>query len=128
MNYNNNIWNWPVGLWPFPTQKPTQQTTTITEQANRAGIRFMHLQGLTAACTVAYRPLSKNSNSHVLELAVTYKHKNDQYNRKTGAELAAQRFLNGNTIIMPIRGRDSKETMANITRVFLFTVEDIRYE
>lgn len=130
MNYTN-MWPWPTGPytnWPFPLQRLLEKTDSITEQANREGIRFMHLQGDNVSCTVAYRPLSKNSNSHVLELAVTYKHKNDQYNRKLGAELAAQRFLNGNTIIMPIRGRDSVETMRNISSIFLYSVEDMRYD
>lgn len=123
-------WQWPTSTWPFPMFKPTEEYSkltprTSTTEANSIGVRFMHLQGDTVSCTVAYRPLVKHKNSTMLEVAVAYKHKKDQYCRKIGAELAADRFLEGNTITMPIRGSNNTETMRNIAKIFLYDVQQL---
>jgi hypothetical protein len=110
--------------WRFPVIRP--QEGGYAEYANSIGVRFMHLRGWKTSCTVAYRPLQNDPHSQVLEIAVTYKHSKDQYNRKVGSTIAAKRFLEGNTITMPIRGKTNHETLLNIRQVFLESVEDIK--
>lgn len=124
----NSIWPWPTSLiFPFPMIKPEQQET-IGEMANKQGIRFLHLQGKEVSCTVAYRPVVKYPKSKMLEISVAYKHPKDQFNKKIGCNLAAERFLNKETITLPIRGKNNAETLQNIAEIFLDSVERIRHD
>jgi hypothetical protein len=118
--------------WPFPVSKPDPKPELIdiigdystTEDATAVGVRFAHLfePGRKGGCTVAYRPVSFAKNSKMLEIALAYTHPRDQYVRKTGAELAAQRWLDGQTVTMPLRGRDNHETQYNLWRAFYNSV------
>ena len=106
-------------LFSFPgSNSETGCPLTITEEATRYGVRFMHFMYTDAPCTVAYRPASSNKNCKMLEIAVAYKHPNDQYCKKTGASIAAERMLAGNSIFMPLRGRDNYDTMYQLNQVF----------
>ena len=126
--------------WPFPTSKPDDNGTrlnldsltvtikTATQEANDLGVRFAHLfvAGKKGGCTVAYAPTSDYRGSKMLDIAVAYTHPNDQYTRKVGAELAAERWLAGQAIQMPLRGRDNHQTQYNLWRAFYEPVYNTR--
>ena len=120
--------------WPFPTSKPVEVVEAFpnheshmvrdTELATMHGVRFSHLfePNVKGGCTVAYKPLSDYRGSRMLECAVAYTHPKDTYCRKVGAELAAGRWLDGKTIVVPLRGKTNHETQYNIWRMFYESV------
>ena len=112
--------------WPFPTGGIDDIVDSPTEVATRQGVRFLHLNdpcNPTVACTVAYRPVKPYRNGKMLEIAVAYKHPRDTYIRKTGTLIAAERFLSGQTVVMPLRSRNNYTTLYNLRVTFLDSVQ-----
>lgn len=116
--------------WPFPTHpKPEMRlnqvprvTTSPQERAQGLGVRFIHMhrESLPGGCTVAYRPTSDTKNCKVLEIAVAYTHPNDTYCKKTGIAIAAQRWLDGEVVQMPLRGKTIHETTHKLWMTFYY--------
>lgn len=114
--------------WPFPTSpkpemqlKPTHYTTP-QQRAHDLGVRFVHMhrESLPGGCTVAYRPTSDTKNCKVLEIAVAYTHPNDTYCKKAGIAIAAQRWLDGEVVMMPLRGKTVHETTHKLWMTFYY--------
>lgn len=69
--------------------------------------------------TVAYKKCSDFHNTRMVEIAVACCSKNDIYNKKVGARLAMERFLDGYTIELPLRSNNSDSSIVtNITKMF----------
>ena len=119
--------------WPFPKgtitisepQEEVEMTEPATLTATKKGIKFVHFDiDKKTCCTVAYRPCKPDTpGMKMLEVAVTYKHPKDQYNKKLGSMTAAGRFLNGRTICMPLRGRNNDETYWNLYHAFVVATD-----
>lgn len=119
-----------MNRWPFPTSpkpemkiNPTRQSST-QERAQALGVRFIHMHrvGHKGGCTVAYRPTTDNKNCRVLEIAVAYTHPNDAYCKKEGIAIVSQRWLDGEVVMMPLRGKSVHETTSNLWHTFFYTV------
>lgn len=135
----------PMSDWPFPhssqvsnilnkiqeatdnllTKKDTQLVKIAepneppTLIATKERVKFVHFDNNNGTvCTVAYRPCNFTPGLKMLEVAVSYKHPKDQYSRKIGARVAAERFLNGRTVCMPLRGKNNDETYWNLYHAF----------
>lgn len=111
-------------MWPFPMSNPdgdAGEPLSATQRAAKFGVRFAHLTDEYGShvCTVAYRPTTSNKNCRMMEVSVAYKHPKDTYVRKAGAELAAQRMLNGESVVMPLKAREHWVTMSNLQRTFV---------
>lgn len=98
----------------FPTSG--LEIKTITQQAVEEGVKFFHQMDGENRYTIAYRPVSQRGK--MLELAVAYTHPNDQYCKRTGARLAAERFLEGKTVMMPIRSKSTLRTYYKLATLF----------
>lgn len=110
----------PYPSWPWPTSMEEQVTTAFTAKAVDMGVKFIHFKPTDYAkhpCTIAYRPIinCKRGNGKMVEVAVTYLHPGEQYNKKRGAEIASERFLNGMTVTLPFY--DSKDKWRFIHRM-----------
>jgi len=116
--------------WPFPTSKPdqvvyTHDPRTVPQMvAEDYGVRFVHLHlpGRPGGCTVAYAPTVFTKNCKMLEIAVAYTHPRDNYSKKVGIQLATDRWLSGNTVVMPLRGKNVHETTNNLWNTFYYSV------
>lgn len=123
--------------WPFPTSKPDKvpdnfpllkvKSTLIDRMIEDFGIRFIHLHvhGRKGGCTVAYAPTVNTKNCKMLEIAVAYVHPNDTFCKKIGIEIAAERWADGSTIVMPLRGKNVHQTNYNLWHTFYHTVYGI---
>jgi len=92
---------------------------TVTERASKLGVRFLHFNEDDVCCTIAYRPHNMDRMGKFLEVAVAYKHPNDQYSKKEGAKVAAERFLYENTLVVPFRGETYQETVMRLYNAFV---------
>lgn len=100
----------------FPTSG--LEIKPITQQATEMGIKFYHQMWGHTRYTVAYRPVSERGR--MLEIALAYTHPKDQYCKRTGARLAAERFMDGKTVVMPLRGGSPEITYHNLASLFRF--------
>lgn len=120
--------------WPFPKSMPDKVPQNFPQLpvsrniadsiAEDFGVRFIHLYrpGRRGGCTLAYAPTVNTKNCKTLEIAVAYVHPKDNYCKKTGVRLAAERWLEGATVIMPLRGKNVHETNHNLWHTFYFSV------
>lgn len=116
-----------INSWPFPTGSSFEEISKpepVTLTATKEGIKFIHFDEKGVACTVAYRPCNPTKGLKMLEVAVSYKHPKDQYNRKIGAQTAAQRFLDGHTVCVPLRGKSNEKTYWNLYHAFVVAATD----
>lgn len=132
-------WTWPESsykeliahatkAWPFPvgnfeTEYEAAFIPSSTAVATENGIKFAHFNstnGKGVGCTVAYRHILYPEKGKLVELAVSYKNPKDQPNKKIGNQLAAERFLAGNTIVMPIGTKDYSDFMYTLANVFFW--------
>lgn len=97
------------------------ETVNATQLARSCGVHFCHAikpHGSSAALngvTIAYRRVSSNRNSRMVEVAVSYCSKYDAFNKKIGNSLAAARFLSNNTVVIPVgRGDETIRTLKEI--------------
>lgn len=88
----------------------------ITQQATEAGIKFFHQMYGKNRYTVAYRPVTENGK--MLEIALAHVHPKDQYSKRTGARLAAERFLDGKTVIMPLHNKNTCNFYYKLATIF----------
>ena len=113
--------------WPFPKGAVTEisePNEPVTLTATKERIKFVHFDYGDTVCTVAYRPCNFKKGLKMLEIAVAYKHPKDQYNKKIGARTAAQRFLDGRTVCMPLRGKSNEETYWNLYHAFVVAADE----
>jgi hypothetical protein len=114
--------------WVFPKSKSfiqeiAEATEPVTLTATKERIKFIHFNEDDVVCTVAYRPCNFTKGLKMLEVAVSYKHPKDQYNKKIGARNAAQRFLEGRTVCVPLRGKTNDETYWNLYHAFVVAAD-----
>lgn len=107
---DDSPWPWPVG---YPDK---EKASSLAETAREQGIRFIHFQNEQHPCTVAYKQVQKRGN--LADVAVAYLHPKDQFNKKIGVALAADRLLNGHSVRLPILSKDKFTTHLNFSRAF----------
>ena len=105
------------GPWPWPVGYPDEEKSpSVAETAREEGIRFIHFQNENHPCTIAYKQVQKRGN--LADVAVAYLHPNDQFNKKIGVSIAADRLMNGQSVRMPILNKDKYITHLNFARAF----------
>ena len=105
----------------FPGTVQYTQPLNIVQEAEKAGVRFIHChaQGVKGGVTIAYRHTSPDYNGKMVEVAVAYCSPEDKFVKKVGAALAANRFMCGQTITVPAGRRSVHTTIENLR--FMFT-------
>lgn len=114
----------------LPDITPTYTVSALQEALETYKVRMihMHVPGTRGGCTVVYRPTNPNSpGCKTLEIAVAYTHPKDSYNKKMGAEIAASRWLGGNTVVIPARGKSVHETIHNLWNIFYYSIYGLKY-
>lgn len=111
----------PQQVWPFPADPKPMQTNTIQDDMMDFNIRVCHgydPQNNRGGVTIAYRKCSEWKNSKMVEVSLAYCSGKDSFNKKIGVQLAVERFLNGNTVMVPVRDRHDDTIVANLLAVF----------
>ncbi len=138
--------------WPFPKSKPEQvlgkqaftlddaefspavmtsnkkpqSVRTLTEELRLQGVMFCHVidhgNEKFHGMTIAYRKCSEWKNAMMVEVAVVYCSQHDNFSKKRGCALAAERFNDGRTILVPARTHHSDDTIPeNLKEMFWYT-------
>ncbi len=68
--------------------------------------------------TIAYRKTSEWKNTRMVEVALAYCSPQDSFNKKIGAQLAVNRFLNENTVLVPVRNGHDDTIVGNLLYMF----------
>lgn len=77
------------------------------ETAKSNGISITHIRPVSSqgfgGATIAYRPDNEFHNCRMVQVAVAYCSPHDTFSKKVGTRLATEKFLNGETILVPMR-------------------------
>lgn len=68
--------------------------------------------------TIVWSRCEEYRNSRMVEVAVAYCHPQDKYVRKTGARMAIDRWLNGNTVVVPAGDASNQVVSYNLQKMF----------
>lgn len=95
-----------------------QRKPDVIAEGLAQGIKLVHCKTIRKGMpyngvTIAYRKTEDSRNNRMVEVAVAYCSKYDTFIKKRGAELAMQRFLNGETVTIPARFYKSDVEMLN---------------
>lgn len=95
----------------------TSRPVTIGDVLNATGLKVAHFRstpdsfglGLSSArdTTVVYRP--RQDPRHTIEVATAVVSENDVFDRKLGAFIALERFIDGRTAVLPPNFRDQTD-------------------
>lgn len=111
----------PEQAWPFPTYaKPIKQMTYLDDMLDH-DIRVCHgydPQDNRGGVTIAYRKCSDWRNTKMVEVSLAYCSSKDSFNKKIGVQLAVDRFMNGNTVMVPVRDRTDDSIVGNLLHMF----------
>jgi len=124
-HYTNttNPVNFPKDAWPFPTktQPYAMKTNTVQDDMSDFDIRICHgynRHDNRGGVTIAYRKCSNWRNTRMVEVALAYCSPKDSFNKKIGVELAVERFVNGNTVMVPVRQGHDDTIVGNLLAMF----------
>lgn len=148
-NTNSRI-DFPNSGWPFPVAIPlggpalTAQTTatnspvdykvagpgrfkitTVQDDMRHFNIKICHgydSHHNRGGVTIAYRKTSGWKNTRMVEVALAYCSPHDSFNKKIGTELAVDRFLNQNTVLVPVRLGSDNTIVGNLLSMFYYDV------
>lgn len=113
----------PEQAWPFPVNPiPIKKMTYLDDMADH-DIRICHgydPEDNRGGVTIAYRKCSGWRNTKMVEVSVAYCSNKDSFNKKIGVQLAVDRFMNGNTIMVPVRIRHDDTIVGNLLQMFLW--------
>lgn len=107
--------------WPFPIDPKPMQTNTTHEDMMDHDIRVCHgydPQDNRGGVTIAYRKCSGWRNTKMVEVSLAYCSSKDSFSKKIGVQLAVDRFMNGNTIMVPVRDRTDDSIVGNLLHMF----------
>ena len=107
--------------WPFPVNPTPIKTMTYLDDMMDHDIRICHgydPQDNRGGVTIAYRKCSDWRNTKMVEVSVAYCSSKDSFNKKIGCQLAVDRFMNGNTIMVPVRDRTDDSIVGNLLHTF----------
>lgn len=111
----------PEQAWPFPINPTPIKTMTYLDDMLDHDIRICHgydPQDNRGGVTIAYRKCSDWRNTKMVEVSVAYCSSKDSFNKKIGCQLAVDRFMNGNTIMVPVRDRTDDSIVGNLLHMF----------
>jgi hypothetical protein len=120
-NTTNPI-DFPHLAWPFPT--PTHdmiQYNTVHDDMEALDIRICHgynRHDNRGGVTIAYRKCSNWRNTRMVEVSLAYCSPKDSFNKKIGVQLAVDRFVNGNTVMVPVRYGHDDTIVGNLLAMF----------
>ena len=107
--------------WPFPTNPIPMKTHSYLDDMMDHDIRICHGYNPSdnrGGVTIAYRKCSDWRNTKMVEVSVAYCSSKDSFNKKIGVELAVDRFMNGNTIMVPARDKTDDSIVGNLLNMF----------
>lgn len=117
---------WPITeakpFWPFPKMREETKEVKMEKIVDPPGdVKILHCfdpyHNKGGVC-VAYRMTSNFKNTKMVEVAVSYCSHHDTYSKKVGAKKALDRFLNGNTVLVPCGDRDDLMVRYNLEKMF----------
>lgn len=111
----------PQDVWPFPINPVPIKTMTYLDDMMDHDIRICHgynPEDNRGGVTVAYRKCSDWRNTKMVEVSVAYCSSKDSFNKKIGVQLAVERFMNGNTIMVPARDKTDDTIVGNLLQMF----------
>lgn len=111
----------PQHAWPFPINPVPIKTMTYLNDMEDYDIRICHgynPEDNRGGVTIAYRKCSDWRNTKMVEVSVAYCSSKDSFNKKIGVQLAVDRFMNGNTIMVPVRDKTDDSIVGNLLNVF----------
>ena len=114
----------PQQAWPFPVDPKPMQTNTIQDDMNDHDIRICHgydPQNNRGGVTIAYRKCSIWKNTKMVEVSLAYCSSKDSFNKKIGTQLAVDRFLVGNTVMVPVRFGHDDTIVGNLLQMFWYS-------
>jgi len=128
-NTTNPI-DFPHLAWPFPTpitkrERPMIDVQTIQDMMIDHDIRICHgynRHDNRGGVTVAYRKCSNWRNTRMVEVSLAYCSPKDSFNKKIGVELAVARFLDGYTVMVPVRHGHDDTIVGNLLAMFYHDV------
>ena len=108
--------------WPFP--HGPLETSTFEEILRDHNITVTHIFNESrnkGGVTLAWRSCNTHRNTRMVEVAVAYCHPDDNYVRKVGSRLAVDRFLAGNTVVVPARTGNSAGSIIDTLKQMFWT-------
>lgn len=111
----------PQQAWPFPVN-PTP-VNTVQDDMKDHDIRICHgydPEDNRGGVTIAYRKCSGWRNTKMVEVSLAYCSNKDSFNKKIGVQLAVDRFMNGNTVMVPVRIRHDDTIVGNLLNMFWY--------
>lgn len=115
--------------WPFPDEENTvtvKMEKVIDHQSH--GIKITHVfeewNNRSGGVCIAWRKSQPNfRRGKMVEVALAYCHPGEAYNRKQGVKIAVDRFLAGNTVVVPCGDSNSSNTEYNLIKMFWESVQ-----
>lgn len=94
------------------------------EDARPNGVSLCHAFNPKGGVTIAYRKQNEYKNCRMVEVAVTYCSPADTFSKKIGSTRATQNFLDGATVLVPLRDPVSPEELVERLRwMFWYSLE-----
>lgn len=115
----------PQNAWPFPINPKPMKTHSYLDDMEDHDIRICHGYDPyvnRGGVTIAYRKCSSWRNTKMVEVSVAYCSGKDSFNKKIGVQLAVDRFMNGNTIMVPARDKTDDTIVGNLLEMFWYNV------
>ena len=134
--------DFPNSGWPFPVMTTSTtvyktpvdpkfvrgsmfEVNTVQDDMRDFNIKICHgydPRHNRGGVTIAYRKTSEWKNTRMVEVALAYCSPQDSFNKKIGAELAVNRFLNENTVLVPVRNGHDDTIVGNLLAMFYHDV------
>lgn len=120
-NTTNPI-DFPKESWPFTIPQPEMiDYNKVHDDMEALNIRVCHgynRRDNRGGVTIAYRKCSNWRNTRMVEVALAYCSPKDSFNKKIGVQLAVDRFINGNTVMVPVRHGHDDTIVGNLLCMF----------
>ena len=94
------------------------------EDARPNGISLCHAFNPKGGVTIAYRKGNEFKNCRMVEVALAYCSPTDVFNKKIGSTRATQNFLEGATVLIPIRRPEDEWVLVEqLRRMFWYNLD-----
>lgn len=124
---SNTTWPSPTTTWPFPTTAvPKPGLEEVLRDHNITVTHIFNESRNRGGLTLAWRSCNTHHNTRMVEVAVAYCHPEDTYVRKVGSRLAVDRFLAGNTVVVPARSSNSSQAIIDTLKQMFWTSIQVR--
>lgn len=115
-------------------QRQADQAQDLVQELIAEGVGFCHVMARphTSAwssempfrgMTIAFRKCGEWKNSRMVEVAVVYCSQHDNFSKKVGNRLAAEKFANGETVMVPARTQNCDDfVIDNLKSMFWYSL------